>query len=1109
MEKKCKRFDPRLFYPEIIKIVRLMKLTALFVILVVSQALAISSYSQTARLSLDMTNSTVKDALFEIERNTDFFFLYSNDLIDVDRKIDLVFTNKKIDEVLDAVFQETNIRYSIKDRQIILKPVSASGSSDMRLSQQAVDVNGTVTDPTGFPLPGVTVLKKGTTSGTITDGNGNYSISEVSADATLIFSFIGMKSQEVFVDGRTKIDVVLQEETIGLDEVVAIGYGKMTRKDVTSSITTVKAEDLNVGVYTDPSQLLQGKVPGLTITQTSDPNGSSSITLRGASTLRTGEAQEPYYVIDGIPGMSLSLVSPEDIESIDVLRDASATAIYGSKAANGVIIVTTKKGTKNGQTNIGYSSYFAVDNVLKNLDMMTGTDLKAYAAANDVSLPNDEGANTDWQKEVQRTSFNHNHNISINGGDKKNSYSASIDYMDKQGVIKETDMDRLIARSFIQATTLNDNLTLSFSLNGSITNNYNVSMGEQGASVLDAMNYYSPLVPVRNDDGSWYQSSGISQNYNPLSILYEDQYNTESKRMQGVAKASLNILDGLVYNLVVSAQNEQHIYSNYNTSASQIFSSQHGQASRTLVENKKKLLETYLNYDKIFNDVHKFGFMAGYSWEQADNTDGFGLTVYNFYDDALKYYNMGYANSMDISGINSDYTLSSLRMISFYGRINYSYNSKYLFQATLRRDGSSAFGRNNRWATFPSASASWRLSEEDFIKNLGVFDDLKFRVGYGVSGNSLGFDAFTAIQTYGASGWFSYTDANGNVSEYRTLAATSNANPDLKWERTGMFNIGIDFGFFKNRMTGTLEYYDKQTKDLIYSYAVSTNRYPYGSMLANVGDISNKGIELSLSVTPVQTKNLRWETSLNLSHNNNEVKSLSNQTYSVDYINAGNPNIGGYSTTDVQRIMEGESIGTFYMWEWAGYNDAGVSQFYVHDEETGERTGELTTSPQEADRTKVGSAQPKLTYGWNNSLTYKEWSLNAFFQGVSGNKIMNSTRAQYNYIGLVSTGKNVLNEVATNQKFTDVNAQAPSDRYLENGSYMRLSTLSLSYDFGNIRDYIHGLRIYATCNNLLTITNYKGLDPEVSLGGLTPGIDSRETYYPRTRTFMLGLNVNF
>ncbi|MGQ1889209.1 SusC/RagA family TonB-linked outer membrane protein [Thermophagus sp. OGC60D27] len=975
---------------------------------------------------------------------------------------------------------------------------------------QDIHLSGIVTDVQGNSIPGVSVVEKGTTNGTMTDVDGHFSLSVPSDAQTLVFSFIGFETQEVTIDANSSfLKVELVESVIFLNEVVAVGYGNMTRKDVTSSITTVQAEDLNVGAYSDPAQLLQGKVPGLTITQTSNPNGSSSISLRGASTLRTGEAQEPYYVIDGVPGMSMSLVSPEDIESIDVLRDASATAIYGSKAANGVIIITTKKGSKNGKTRVSYSSYIAADNVMSNLDMMSASELRSYASANGITLPNDEGADTDWQKEVQRTGISQNHNVSINGGNEETSYSASVNYMKKEGVIKGTEMDRFIARSFLETTTLNDRLTLSFSLNGSITNNHSVPFGVEGTSVLDAMKYYSPLVPVKNEDGSWYESSGISQNYNPMSMIEEDEYNTESKRLQGVAKASLQLFDGLVYNLSLSYQNEQNIFSNYHTTASQIYSSQNGVASRIAVENKKTVFETYLNYDKTFNEAHKLGIMAGYSWEQNDDNDGFGLTVYNFYNDDLKYYNLGYANNMDISGINSDYTLSTLRMISFYGRLNYSYNSKYLFQATMRRDGSSAFGENNRWATFPSVSASWRLIEENFVKNWNVFDDLKFRIGYGVSGNSLGFDAFTAIQTYGASGWFSYTDANGNTSDYRTLAARSNANPDLKWERTSMFNIGMDFGFFKNRLTATLEYYDKRTKDLIYSYAVSTNRYPYGSMLANVGEISNKGVELSLNVIPIQTETVRWESSFNLSHNKNKVISLSNQTYSVDYINAANPNIGGYATATVQRIMEGEPIGTFYMWEWAGYNDSGVSQFYVHDPETGERTGEFTTSPQETDRTNVGCAQPKFTYGWNNTINYKKWSLTAFLQGVTGNKILNSTRAQYNFVSMVASGKNVLSEVATIQNFEDVNAQAPSDRYLEKGDYLRLSTLSLNYDFGKIGEYIKGLNVYATCNNVFTITKYKGLDPEISLGGLTPGIDSREYFYPRTRTYMLGLKINF
>ena len=393
------------------------------------------------------------------------------------------------------------------------------------------------------------------------------------------------------------------------------------------------------------------------------------------------------------------------------------------------------------------------------------------------------------------------------------------------------------------------------------------------------------------------------------------------------------------------------------------------------------------------------------------------------------------------------------------------------------------------------------------MKDQNLFDDLKFRVGYGVSGNSLGFDAYTAQPIYGATGWFSYTDANGNTADYRTLGATRNANPDLKWETTSMFNIGVDFSVLSGRLSGTIEYYSKKTKDLIYDYPVSTNRYPYGWMTANVGEISNKGIEFTINATPVKTKNFEWSTTMNLSHNKNEVVKLSNDLYSVKYIDQANPNVGGFTGVNTQRIMEGEAIGTFYMWEWAGYNDAGVSVFNEYDED-GNLIG-TTDSPQDKDRRKVGCAQPKWTLGWNNTLNYKNWSLTAFFQGVFGNKILNSTRAQYNNVTNLKVGKNGLREIIDLNKPNDTNAHAPSDRYLENGSYLRLSTLSLSYNFGKIGNWLNNVKVTATCNNVFTLTGYDGRDPEINLGGITPGIDSRETYYPRTRTFMLGLNVNF
>lgn len=966
-------------------------------------------------------------------------------------------------------------------------------------------VTGKVTDIKGEAIIGATIEVEGTQVRTVTDVDGNFSLNNISSDATVKVSYIGYKTESV--KAANSLHIIMKDDEKLLDEVVVVGYGYMQRKDITSSITTIKSKDLNVGVYTTPAQMLQGKVPGLVVTTSSDPNRSSSITLRGASTLREGEAMEPYYIVDGVPGVDLSLVAPDDIESIDVLRDATATAIYGSKAANGVIIITTKKGAE-GTAHVSYNGYVAFEKVAKTLDMATAEDLRNYASANNFELGTDEGADTDWQKEVERTGISHSHNIAVSGGNTKSNYNVSLNYIDHQGIIRGSEMERFGARALAQSKVLKDHLTLSLGVNASQTTSDGVWASESGASVTDAMIYYSPLQPVRNSDGSWFKSTSASQYYNPLSMINEDTQQTVYKRMQMTGKAELKIIEGLTWSADYSYMTDQQTTSIYHSTNSQIVNS-NGEATRNTYFNNKKVFETYVNYQTTIADLHTIGAMVGYSWEETNSNDGFGVTVKNFYNDDVKFYNLTYANEIDgINGVESG-ALSTLRMISLYGRLNYSFNGKYNLQATLRRDGSSAFGKNNRWATFPSVSAAWRLSEESFIKNLNVFDDLKFRIGYGVSGNSLGFDAYTAIRTYGASGWFTYTDANGVTSDYHTIAATNNANPDLKWEKTGMFNVGIDFGFFNNRLTGTIEYYDKRTSDLIYSYPVSTNRYPYGTMIANVGDISNKGIELTINAIPVQTKDFTWNTTLNLSHNKNVVEKLSNAKYSVDYVNMAEAEIAGNSGVYVQRLMEGCPIGQFYTYEWAGYNEKGISQFYVHDPETGERTGETTTSPQETDRTKTGSAQPKLTYGWNNTLTYKKWSLNLFFQGVTGNKIFNALRAQYNAISLISQGKNVLKEALTAQKYGDVNAQAPSDRYIEDGSYLRLSTMTLTYNFGKISDWVSNLSVYATCDNVFTITGYKGADPEVSLGGLTPGIEWRKNYYPKARTFMLGMRVNF
>ena len=959
-------------------------------------------------------------------------------------------------------------------------------------------VSGTVKDANGEPLIGVSVMEVGTNNGAVTDMNGNYTLN-VKPGAKLKLSYIGFTSKTIKASGNSQI--VLDEDNTALNEVVVVGYGTMRRKDVTSSITTVKAEDLNQGVFTDPGQMLQGKVPGLVVSSTADPNGSPTITLRGASTLRTG-AMSPYYVVDGIPGVDISIVSPEDIESIDVLRDATATAIYGSKAANGVIIITTKKGAEE-KTNVSYNGYVAFDNILKKYDVCTADDLRQYAKDNNITLK-DGGANMDWQDEVLRTGISHNHNVNISGGNGSTSYMISGDLRKREGVIKMTGFDRFNVRSLVSTKTLKDYLTVSLGANMMYGKHFGVPSGNEGASVLDAMNYYSPTNAIKNADGTWTVGSG-SKNYNPLALMEENKSETVWKRNQFVGKTALELWKGFVWSVNYSWSNYQSTYSAYNTRNSQLegIGNKNGQATRNTYFGREQTFETYLNYDfKVGKS--KWGLMGGYSWEEKKNNDGFGLSVEGYYNDDLGWYNMSYAQTIlgVQNSVQSGY-LEKVRNISFYGRVNYSFDSRYMLQATIRRDGSSVFGKNNRWGTFPSVSAAWNITEEKFMQNQHIFDNLKLRAGYGISGNAMGFDVYSSYNTYGASGTFVY-----DGKTYRTYGATKNANPDLKWESTGMLNIGLDFAFLKGRLNGTVEVYHKKTKDLIWSYPVSTTQYIYGWMDANVGEMTNKGIEFTLNAVPVRTKNFMWSTTLNLSHNKNTVDKMQNETFHTTNLTQGDPMVAGVSADGwTQRIMEGEPIGTFYTYQYAGIVN-GRSEYYVLDE-NGNRTGETTNNPSLTDRSITGCAQPKLNAGWNNTLTYKNWSLNAFITGVFGNDVYNSARAHYTAAQMFSDGKNVLKEFLSNP-VGDASGSLPSDRYIEKGSYVRLQTLSLSYTFRNcFNDWIQDLTLYGTANNLFTITNYKGLDPEVNMGGIDPGIDYRWSRYPHTRTFMVGVKINF
>ncbi len=977
------------------------------------------------------------------------------------------------------------------------------------------NVTGTVVDQNDEPLMGATVIVKGTASGTSTDLDGNFTINAAQGK-TLVVSYVGYTTKEVPVKG-TNLKITLNEDAALLDEVVVIGYGTMTRKDLTGSISTVNSKDLNVGAYTDPGQLLQGKVPGLVVVQNSDPNGGvNSITLRGASTLNGSTS--PLYVVDGIPGVNLNLIPPADIESIDVLRDASATAIYGSKAANGVIIVTTKKGSE-GPARVSYQGYVSWEKIAHDNKMLTADELRAYAAENGLILKNDKGADTNWAKETQRTGFATNHSLSISGGNKTTNYNASLTYTKRDGIIKGVGNNLFTGRAYVETKVLKERLTLAAGINGNVRKEWGVPRNDKGGSVYEAMYYYSPLVPVYNNEGGWYEDSSISQNYNPLSLIYEDRSMATFKRMQFTGKASLKIIEGLLLNANFSYETQNYHYRDYLSTASQTDKS-HGKSSQNVTNDWAKLMEIYANYDKTFARDHKLALMAGYSWEEHKNGYGLGARGYNFWDDTTGWNNLSYANSYDTDPFWGNLE-NHTKMISFYGRVNYSYAGRYIAQAAVRRDGASVFGSNNKWATFPSASVAWRLSEESFIKDLAIFTDLKLRAGWGQSGNSQGFDIYAAkffYDTYGSPNVrFDYVDpVTGAVTSYKGIAAARNVNDDLKWETTTMLNLGLDFAFLNGRINGTIEWYNKSTKDMIWDYPVSMAKYPVSTLCANVGKMRNRGIELTINAVPIQTRDWNWSTSLNFSHNKNEVVSVSNTEFNAGILNRGKLDFPGLSAgCDIQRIVEGKPIGSFYMWQWAGYDDRGVSTFYDYNadgtpvlDENGNHA--TTSNPGQEDRMYVGNAQPKLTMGWNNTITWKNFDLNFFFTGVFGQKIFNENRAFYSYMGAIEQGKNVISSILDEQLPTDGLAQYPSDRYLENGSYFKLATLTLGYTFRNcFNGWLKDLRLYVSGNNIFTITGYKGRDPEINLGGLDPGLDSRKDHFPRARQILVGVNVNF
>lgn len=964
---------------------------------------------------------------------------------------------------------------------------------------QTTTVKGIVKDASGIPLPGVTVQVKGTSTSTATSANGAFSINAAKG-AVLKFTFIGYQAEERTVGDETSFAITLNESAKVMNEVVVVGYGTTTKGQLTSAVSTVKAENFNKGVVATPADLLEGKVAGLNITSDGNPNGSATVTLRGPSTLRAGAASSPFYVIDGVPDADFNLVAPSDIESIDVLKDASAAAIYGSRATNGVIIVTTKK-AKSGQLRMTYDAYAADEKISNQFQVASADQLKAYLAANGQSLtPANNNGTTNWERQIERgNGFSQNHNLSFGGGSDKTVFGANINYLQDQGIIKTSGMNRFIGKINLSQKALNDRLKLDFSLSNSITNQ-NLTVNDipqyqaNGANpnVFRAAVQYLPTRAVYNADGTFYNDPTLQLGFNPLGLLETNTYKQKINLFLANAKAELKLPFGLMYNVNLAYQSRNTTGASYLNSFSELAIGQNGVATRSQVEDTKKLFENYLSYEHTWTK-HNLKALVGYSYDSSETGNGFGASNENFVSDATSYYNLqlGQNNLPYYQNFNDE----TLKLISFYGRLNYSYDGKYILQASLRRDGSNAFGINHRWGYFPAASAAWRISDESFMKSQDWLNDLKIRVGYGKTGNALGFDSYTPLVLYGSKGTFYY-----NNNWISAIGPTQNDNPDLKWEATATTNAGIDFTILKGRLSGSVDLYDKKTTDMISTIPVSNVTHLLNYMVANVGSMDNKGVEISLNGTPVKTRNFSWESYGNISFNKNKITSLGKD---LSKIYAGDPEGPGQSGTTVSIIEPGYALGEFYTLKYIGRTN-GVSTYLGAN-------GQPTTSPTSADRTYAGDAQPRYTFGWGNTLNYKNFSFNFFFRGQGGNKIMDASMADFNTPYSASTHN--VPVMTLSEPVSDVNANLYSTRYLESGAFIRLSNATLSYRFKVSGNYIHAVRLYVTGSNLFIITKYKGVDPELNLtlnnqaSGQFIGVDMNN-YYPKTRTFLGGIQVD-
>lgn len=916
---------------------------------------------------------------------------------------------------------------------------------------------------------------------------------KVKRGATLTISYIGYVSKET--KGG---NIILEEDLKSLNEVVVIGYGTQKKADVTSAVVSVKAEDFTKGNFNDAGDLIKGKVAGLTITRPSgDPGATTQISLRGIATV-SGNAQ-PLVLVDGVPG-SLSSVPPENIASIDVLKDASAAAIYGTRGAGGVIIITTKTGQREQRTEVTYNGYVSFSTWAKKADFMTSSDIRAGK-----TTFNDEGYDTDWLDAISRVGVTQNHSISLSGGNAKTSYFGNFTYRKAEGVMKKTGNESMSVAFDMSHWMLNDMLKLNIKVNA---DQYQYDVNDATTIYRQAV-IRNPTSPIWNEDGS-YNEGSLLQYWNPVSLQKEQSGKNKSQTVKMTGNLTFEPIKGWQTNLMLSKDQTINRGGNYYTSNHSLQGvnqkgSYSGSASQSGYTSEATYLELTSKFMKNFNNVHRLDALAGYSYSE-DVYDDASMWNGNFPTDYFSYYNMGLGSKLTDGQASMSSSKNSSKLIGFFGRVSYGYADRYNILASLRYEGSSKFGDNHKWGAFPSVSLGWNIMNESFMKSTKSWlNNLKLRAGWGITGVIPG-SSYLSLLRYSYNGGNYYRNGKWN----KGLKAASNPNPDLKWETAREFNVGIDWSVFNDRLSGSFDYYNKKTSDMLYDYTVPSPPNLYTTTTANVGEMRNTGFELMIKGVPVQTKDWRWETQATLQHNSNKLLSLSNDLYQTDNTQ-WLQGVGDPVTQYTHRVAVGESLGQIWSLKAVGVSNQGL--FLIENPKTGQCAEFYQEMRNDYDNwyEYMGSGIPKFTLGWNNTINYKDFDLSLQCNGQFGYKIINQQRVFYeNNAHAYNKLKSAADAIGGNRPLSGAQSQVVTSYYIEHGDYFKLSSLTLGYTYTpKKKTYIQNARLYGSVYNVFTITKYKGTDPELGSDNFwTAGVDDRDKY-PTVRSFTIGLNVTF